>query len=188
MILPIIAYGDPILKQVAKEINKDYPKLNELIERMFETMYAANGVGLAAPQVNHSICLFIIDTHELKDKLKENEKPVKQIFINAKITEKAGENIMFNEGCLSIPDIREDIDRPSKIRIQYLDENFKHHEKEFDRIAARVIQHEYDHTEGILFIDYLKPLKKRLLKNRLMDISRGEIEVDYKMKFPVKKK
>ena len=183
-----MAYGDNVLRQVAKEIEKGHPDLEKIIERMLETMYHANGVGLAAPQVNHSIRLFVIDTHELKEKLKEDEHPIKQIFINAKMMEKIGDNVMFNEGCLSIPDIREDVDRPSKIRIKYMDENFHEHEKEFDGIASRVIQHEYDHIEGILFIDYLKPLKKRLLKNRLLDISRGDVQVDYKMKFPVMKR
>lgn len=188
MKLPIVGYGDAMLKQIAVAITIDYPHLKELIGNMWETMYHANGIGLAAPQIGHSIRLFIADTEQINEKLKESEKPIKQVFINAKIIEQANEKIMYNEGCLSIPDIREDVDRPGKIRLKYLDEDFHPHEKEFDGIAARVIQHEYDHTQGILFIDYLKPLKKRLLKNKLLAISKGEIKVDYKMKFALKKK
>ena len=183
MILPIVAFGSPVLREKCKEISKDYPNLSQLIDNMFETMYAAHGVGLAGPQVNKSIRIFIIDTTPfLKDK--ENEiTPIKQVFINPKIISKKGEKWLFNEGCLSIPEIREDISRESVIKIEFFDENFKKYTKKFDNIIARVIQHEYDHIEGILFTDRLSPLRKRVLKGKLINISKGKIEVDYKMSF-----
>ncbi|MEO6167047.1 MAG: peptide deformylase [Chitinophagales bacterium] len=195
MILPIIAYGDPLLRKKAAYITGTYPGLSELIDSMFETMYAASGIGLAAPQVGHSIRLFIVDTIPvLKNLDKEDpdhdfkgEKGLRQIFINAKAIEKDGEEWRYNEGCLSIPKIREDIERPDEITIEYEDENFKKHRRIFSGLAGRVIQHEYDHIDGILFTDHLKPLKKRLLKKKMENISKGLVEVDYKMKFPQKK-
>jgi len=191
MILPIVAYGDPVLKTVAKEITKDYPKLNQFIKDMFETMYNAKGVGLAAPQVNKSIRVFIVDTEPFADDEELDDDPAlkdfKRVFINPQIVEEEGEDWAFNEGCLSIPKIREDIFRKPEIRIQYYDENFKFYDEVYKGMAARVIQHEYDHIEGKLFVDYLTPLKKRLLKGKLSDITKGKVKVDYKMKFSVKK-
>ena len=190
MILPIVAYGSPVLRKVSKEITPDYPELNKLIEDMWETMYNSKGVGLAAPQVNRDIRLFIIDSVQIIESLNEeelkdypNDKGYKGVFINAKISSLNGEEWAYNEGCLSIPKIREDITRPETVTIEYLDENFLPHTETFNGITARIIQHEYDHIEGKLFIDYLKPLKRKLLKRRLDDISKGNISVDYKMTF-----
>jgi peptide deformylase len=194
MILPIVAYGDPVLRQETKEIDKDYPRLDELLENMFETMYAARGIGLAAPQVAKPVRLFIVDAtpFEDDDDLSEEEREYvstfKKIFINAKIVEEEGDEWAFNEGCLSIPDINEDVFRKPQITLEYLDENFKKHKETFDGIVARIIQHEYDHIEGILFTDKLSPLKKRLIKGRLANISKGKIDVSYRMKFPMAKK
>ena len=194
MILPIVAYGDAVLRKKAKDINKDYPKLNEVIENMFETMYNALGVGLAAPQVGLPIRLFVIDTTPFaddEDLTKEEQDQLngfKKVFINAKILEESGKEWSFNEGCLSIPDIREDVTREETIKIEYFDENFEKHTEEFDGLIARVIQHEYDHIEGILFTDKLSSLKKRLLKGKLSNISKGKIKVDYRMRFPDVKK
>jgi len=194
MNLSILAYGDPILRKVGKSINKDYPKLVELIANMWETMYNANGVGLAAPQIGLPIRLFIVDTgpfaddDELSPEEQEALKNFKRVFINAKIEDESGTNWTFNEGCLSIPDIREDVSRMDTISISYLDENFKAHKESFDGLLARVIQHEYDHIEGILFTDKLSSLKKRLLKGKLANISKGKINVEYKMRFPDLKK
>ncbi|MGB5227746.1 peptide deformylase [Eudoraea sp.] len=194
MNLSILAYGDPILRKVGKSINKDYPKLMELIANMWETMYNANGVGLAAPQIGLPIRLFIVDTgpfaddDELSPEEQEALKNFKRVFINAKIEDESGTNWTFNEGCLSIPDIREDVSRMDTISISYLDENFKAHKESFDGLLARVIQHEYDHIEGILFTDKLSSLKKRLLKGKLANISKGKINVEYKMRFPDLKK
>lgn len=194
MILPIVAYGDPVLRKKGKEITKDYPKLNELIETMYETMYGAFGVGLAAPQIGLPIRLFIVDTSPFAedDVLDQEEreflKDFKQTFINAKIVEEDGDEWAFNEGCLSIPDVREDVFRQPKVKIEYLDENFKKHIKEFTGLAARVIQHEYDHIEGVLFTDKISTLKKRLIKGKLNNISKGKIKVDYRMRFPDAKK
>jgi len=194
MILPIVAYGDPVLRQKAKEINEDYSKLDELLENMFETMYGARGIGLAAPQVGLPIRLFIVDAtpFEDDDDLTEDEREFvstfKKVFINAKIVEETGDEWAFNEGCLSIPDINEDVFRKPQITIEYQDENFKKHKETFDGIVARIIQHEYDHIEGILFTDKLSPLKKRLIKGRLANISKGKIDVSYRMKFPMAKK
>ena len=194
MILPIVAYGDAVLRKKAEEISKDYPKLAELIENMYETMYGAYGVGLAAPQIGLPIRLFIVDTRpfsEDEDFSKEEQqelKSFKRTFINAKILEESGDEWAFNEGCLSIPDVREDVFRKPVITIQYQDENFVTHTEKFEGLIARVIQHEYDHIEGILFTDKLSALKKRLIKSRLGNISKGKIDVDYKMRFPDMKK
>jgi peptide deformylase len=195
MILPIVAYGDPVLKKVGDEIDKDYPGLAELLENMWETMYAASGVGLAAPQIGKSIRLFIVDASPFADDVEDEPDPkakglenFKKVFINPIIEDETGENWVFQEGCLSIPKIREDVYRKEKITITYYDENFEFHEETYDGYAARVIQHEYDHIEGILFTDHLAPLKRKLLTKKLTNISRGEIEVDYRMKFPVQKR
>ena len=187
MILPIVAYGDPVLKQRAKEIEKEFPKLNELIDNMYETMYAAKGVGLAAPQIGKSIRLFIVDGHPFAEDDEPDMENWKGVFINPEIIEEEGREWAFNEGCLSIPTIREDIYRKPKVRINYYDENFKFHEKEFEGLKARIIQHEYDHIEGVLFTDRISGLKKRLLKNKLANISKGFVDVNYKMHFPLKK-
>ena len=180
MKLPIIAYGDPVLKKKAVDITKDYPNLSELITNMFETMYNANGVGIAAPQIGLSIRLFVID---LTDKEDPEFKDFKKVFINAQVLNEEGEKWDFNEGCLSIPDVREDISRHQNVTITYFDENWKQHTETFSGFKARVIQHEYDHIEGKLFIDYLKPFKRRLMKGKLDDISKGKVSVDYKMSF-----
>lgn len=182
MILPIVAYGDPVLKKVAEEIDSDYPGLEKLIADMYETMYSSKGVGLAAPQINKSIRLFIIDASPFADEYPELEG-WKKTFINPRILEEEGEEWDFNEGCLSIPGIREDVERKPELILEYEDENFELHEEKFDGVVARVIQHEYDHLEGILFTDHLSPLKKRLLKGKLNDISKGIVDVNYKMKF-----
>lgn len=194
MILPIVAYGDPVLKKKAEDITNEYPNLDALLDNMYETMYNAYGVGLAAPQIGLPIRLFLVDTEPFADdeSLSAEEqktlKNFKQTFINAKIINEEGEDWAFNEGCLSIPDVREDVFRQPKITIEYLDEQFEKHTKVFDGLIARVIQHEYDHIEGILFTDKLSSLKKRLIKGRLANISKGKIRVDYKMRFPNQKK
>ena len=194
MILPIVAYGDPVLKKQAKDIPEDYPKLKELIENMWETMYGAYGVGLAAPQIGLPIRMFIIDPSPFAedDDLSENDKEqlqgLKKVFINPQITEETGDEWAFNEGCLSIPEVREDVFRKPNIVIEYYDENFKKHTQEFTGLAARVIQHEYDHIEGILFTDKLSSLKKRLIKGKLENISKGKVSIDYRMRFPKVKK
>lgn len=194
MILPIIAYGDPVLKRKALPILKDYEGLEQLIESMWETMYHAHGVGLAAPQIGKSIRLFVIDGSPFADDedATPNDqlvlKSFKKVFINAEMLTEEGDDFSFTEGCLSIPDIREDVTRPSVIRLRYLDENFKEQVEEFSGLAARIIQHEYDHIEGVLFTDKLSPLKKRLIKGKLDKISRGMVESDYRMKFFTKSK
>ena len=194
MILPIVAYGDAVLKKQAKDIDKDYPKLKELIENMYETMYGAFGVGLAAPQIGLPIRLFLVDTEpfaedeDLSEKDRAQMKTFKKTFINAEILEEEGDEWVFNEGCLSIPDVREDVFRKPKIKIQYLDENFETHVEEYDGIIARVIQHEYDHIECVLFTDKLSSFKKRLIKGKLTNISKGKIKIDYKMRFPAMSK
>lgn len=196
MILPIVAYGDPVLKKEAEEIDKDYPGLQQLIADMFETMYEASGVGIAAPQIGKSIRLFVVDAtpfaerdeDEEEDPLAEGCDGFKRVFINPIIEEESGEPWPFAEGCLSIPKIREEVMRKPKIKISYYDENWNFHEDEFEGYQARIIQHEYDHVEGILFTDHLSVLKKRLLQKRLANISQGIINVAYKMKFPVKKR
>lgn len=197
MILPIRAYGDPVLKKVAADIEPGHAGLKELIADMFETMYAANGVGLAAPQVGKSIRLFIVDTHagaESDDPNAEkapadvDEEPrLKKVFINPYIVEEEGEEWAFEEGCLSIPNIREDVNRQPRVVLQYQDEQFNDHEEEFEGFAARVIQHEHDHLDGVLFIDHLSPLRKRLLNGKLRDISQGRTDAKYKMRFPAAK-
>lgn len=194
MILPIVAYGDPVLKKVGKDITKEYPKLDTLLDNMFETMYNAMGVGLAAPQIGIPIRLFLVDTSPFAedDVLSDDEsaalKDFKRVFINAKIIEEEGDEWAFNEGCLSIPDVREDVFRAPKITIEYYDENFKKHTETFAGLIARVIQHEYDHIEGVLFTEKLSSFKKRLIKGKLLNISKGKINVDYRMRFPNQKK
>jgi len=191
MILPIVAYGDPVLKREAEDIDKDYPALDELIDNMFETMYNAQGVGLAAPQIGKSIRLFIVDAspfgEDEEDPEAQKVKDFKEVFINAEIVDEYGQAWVFKEGCLSIPNIREDVSRDERIKIQYYDRDWNFCEKEFDGYAARIIQHEYDHVDGILFTDHLNPLKKKLLKRKLKDISKGSIDIGYKMKFPLLK-
>lgn len=194
MILPIVAYGDAVLKKKAKEINKEYPKLDVLLENMYETMYGAMGVGLAAPQIGLPIRLFLVDTEPFSDDEDLSEadraqmKNFKKTFINAKILEETGDEWAFNEGCLSIPDVREDVFRQPKIKIQYQDENFETYVEEYEGLIARVIQHEYDHIEGVLFTDKLSSFKKRLIKGKLTNISKGKIRIDYKMRFPAMSK
>ncbi|MEO8583705.1 MAG: peptide deformylase [Flavitalea sp.] len=190
MILPIIAYGAPILRMVSKEITPDYPGLSTLIENMWETMYSSNGVGLAAPQINKNIRLFVVDSSQIFANQEEDDKDrfpdepgIKRVFINANIIALNGEEWVYNEGCLSIPKIREDVLRNEEVTIEYVDENFDKHTATFNGITGRVVLHEYDHIEGKLFIDYLKPLKRKLMKGKLDDISKGKIKVDYKMSF-----
>ena len=197
MILPVVAYGDPVLKKEGEEIDKDYPKLDELIKNMFETMYDASGVGLAAPQIGLPIRVFIVDASPFAepdeeggelDPKAEGLENFKKVFINPIIEEESGEEWGFNEGCLSIPKIREEVFRKETIAISYYDENWVLKEETFDGFAARIIQHEYDHVDGVLFTDHLSPLKKRLLKKKLQNISKGDIDVDYRMRFPARKK
>lgn len=198
MILPIVAYGDPVLKKEAEEIDQDYPQLKQLIADMFETMYGAQGVGLAAPQIGHSIRLFIVDGSPFADDPDEDDyepdpravdmEGFKRVFINPIIEEETGEEWGFHEGCLSIPKIREEVFRKERVRITYYDENWDYHDEIYEGYKARIIQHEYDHIEGILFTDKLSPLKKRLLTKKLLNISKGIISVDYKMRFPIFKK
>jgi peptide deformylase len=190
MNLPIVAYGSAILRKVCADIDKDYPQFDTLLTNMWETMYNSNGVGLAAPQINAAIRLFMIDSEQIfanKEDDEELDYPdtpgYKGVFINAKITKLAGKEWSYNEGCLSIPKIREDVYRQEEVTIEYFDETFTQHTKTFNGITARIILHEYDHIEGKLFIDYLKPLKKKLLKRKLDDISKGKISVDYRMVF-----
>ena len=191
MTLPIVAYGSPVLRKVCADITPDYPGLDKFIADMWETMYHSNGVGLAAPQVNKEIRVFVIDSEQIFANQDEDEKGeypdepgYKGVFINAHIVELNGEQWSYNEGCLSIPRIREDIMRNETVTLQYLDEHFKPHTKTFNGITGRVILHEYDHIEGKLFIDHLKPLKRTLLKRKLDDISKGKVNVDYRMVFP----
>jgi peptide deformylase len=184
MILPIVAFGSPILRKMCSDISPDYPEFDTILANMWETMYEANGVGLAAPQVNKGIRLFLIDTTPFFDDEDEiNEVIVKQAFINARILDESGEEWEFNEGCLSIPDLREDVSRKSTITIEYMDENFEKHTATYDGLTARVIQHEYDHINGILFTDKLTALRKRMIKGKLMDISKGKVNSTYKMRF-----
>lgn len=191
MILSIVAYGAPVLRIRAKDISADYPGLEKLIADMWETLYESSGVGLAAPQINKPIRLFVIDSTQMFNNLEDDEKDLypdgpglKEVFINAQIVELNGEPWGFSEGCLSIPKIREEIFRNEEVTLSYHDQEFKHHQKTFNGLTARVILHEYDHIEGKLFIDYLKPLKRKLLKSKLSDISKGKVNVDYKMSFP----
>jgi peptide deformylase len=187
MILPIVSYGNTVLKTVAKEITSDYKDLNTLINNMFETMYTAAGVGLAAPQVGVSLRLFIVDASDFSKDYPE-AAGFKKAFINPKIVEESGDFWIFNEGCLSFPTLREDIKRKPNITIEYYDEEFNFYSEEYSGIIARIIQHEYDHINGVVFVDHLSQLKKRLLKRKLSDIATGEVEIKYKMKFANKKK
>ncbi|WP_421798510.1 peptide deformylase [Haliscomenobacter sp.] len=182
MLLPIYAYGHPVLRKKAEEITPDYPELSQFIANMWETMYHAEGVGLAAPQVGRAIRLFVIDTVQLEEKGKD-VVGFKKVFINAQKVEEKGKIWAYEEGCLSIPDIRGDVDRLDTLTLRYMDENFVEHTETFNGINARVIQHEYDHTEGILFLEYLKPVKKAMIRGRLENIRKGKVKVDYKMKF-----
>jgi peptide deformylase len=191
MILPILAYGHPVLRKIARDITPDYPRLDKLISDMWETMYASNGVGLAAAQVNRDIRLFVVDSEQIFANMEEDEKKqypdlpgIKQVFINAHVVDVEGKKWNYNEGCLSIPKIREDISRQETVSIRYFDEDFNLHHRTFHGITARIVLHEYDHIEGKLFIDYLPPLKKKLIKGKLKDISKGKVNVDYKMMFP----
>jgi peptide deformylase len=183
MIYPIVAYGDPVLKKVAQDIEKGSIDVQQLAADMFETMYESSGVGLAAPQIGKSIRIFVIDGEPLDE---EKLKDFKKVFINPVILEETGEKWGFEEGCLSIPGIRAEIMRKEKLKIRYFDVDWNEHVEEYDGLAARIIQHEYDHLQGILFTDYLSAMKRRLLKSKLTDISRGQVKADYRMKFPVK--
>ena len=184
MILPIVAFGAPILRKKCVDITPEYPEFETLLDNMWETMYKASGIGLAAPQINKGIRLFLIDTTPFVDDEEETEEViVKQAFINARIIEETGEEWVFNEGCLSIPDVREDVSRKSTVTIEYMDENFKKHTTTFDGLTARVIQHEYDHIDGILFTDKISALRKRMIKGKLMDICKGKVNAAYKMRF-----
>lgn len=193
MILPIVGYGDPVLRKVCNDISSDYPNLKEFISNMYETMYNAYGVGLAAPQVGETIRLFVIDTEPFSDsedltkEEKEQLSGFKQTFINAKMIKEEGEEWAFNEGCLSIPDVREDVYRHEKITLEYYDENFNKKTEVYDGLIARVIQHEYDHIEGILFTDKIAMLKKTLIKKKLQNIMDGKARPDYRMRFCNKK-
>ncbi len=180
MILPIMAYGQPVLKRVASPIDQEMDGLSGLIDDMWETMYNAKGIGLAAPQIGRSIRLFVVDTIQIEDM---QEEGIKQVFINADVVEESGDFWSYEEGCLSIPKINEDVERPEQITLRYLDGGFVQHVRTFEGMNARVIQHEYDHIDGILFTDLLKPLKRRLLSRKLDNIRKGKIEADYKMKF-----
>lgn len=184
MIYPIVVYGDPVLKREADEIEEGSIDVIKLKDDMFETMYEASGIGLAAPQIGKSIRMFVVDGSPLEE---EGMEDFKKVFINPEIVWEEGEKWNFEEGCLSIPGIREEISRHAKLRINYLDENFVEHEEEFDGMKARIIQHEYDHIDGILFTDYLSPFKKRVLKGKLNNISKGKCDADYKIKIPSKK-
>jgi peptide deformylase len=187
MILPIVAYGDPVLKQVAKDIEIG-TNLKSLVDDMFETMYEAHGIGLAAPQIGKSVRLFIVDGTQLEDEDEPILKTFKKAFINPTILEETGKPWTMEEGCLSIPGIRENVSRKEKLTIRYYDMDWKLQEETYDGMAARIIQHEYDHIEGKLFVDYLSPLRKRLLKGKLTNISKGITEADYKMRFPLASK
>ena len=187
MTLPIVAYGAAVLRKVSEPINADYPNLTKLIEDMWETMYDSNGVGLAAPQVNRAIRLFVMDSKQIfenaepDDAVYPDAPGIKRVFINAEILELSGNEWVYNEGCLSIPKIREDVLRHEKVTLKYMDENFVEHTTTFDGMTARIILHEYDHIEGKLFIDYIKPLRKKMLQGKLNDIHKGKVKVDYKM-------
>lgn len=192
MILPIVAYGHPVLRKECDDIDENYPKLKELIADMWETLYHSNGVGLAAPQINRPIRLFLVESKQLAEAAAEDPdhndpfegEAIKQVFINAEIVETSGKPWKFNEGCLSIPKVREDISRDETVTINYLDENFVEHEKTFGGMTARIILHEYDHIDGVLFIDYLSSLRRKMLKGKLNDISKGKTKVDYRMLLP----
>lgn len=182
MLLSVYAYGQPVLKKMGQPITPEYPNLEKLIADMWETMYHANGVGLAAPQIGKAIRLFVVDTVQMMEEGREAEG-LKKVFINAEKIEESGEEWAYEEGCLSIPDVRGDVDRPANIRLRWVDENFEEQEATFSGINARVIQHEYDHTDGKLFTEYLKPIKKRLIQRKLENIKKGKVSADYRMKF-----
>jgi peptide deformylase len=186
MIYPIVVYGHPILRKVADDIDLDYPGLDQLIADLFETMYHSEGLGLAAPQIGKSIRIFVID-----GKPAAEDEPAlaefKKAFINPHITERSGEPVMMTEGCLSIPNLREEVSRESHIRINYYDENRNYHDEVYEEYAARIIQHEYDHLDGIMFTDKVSPLRKRLLKSKLVAISKGRFEADYRTILPGQK-
>ena len=191
MILPIVAYGSPILRKISHDIDANYPGLEKLLADMWETLYNSNGVGLAAPQINKDIRLFLVDSEQIFENQEEDEKGeypdepgYKGVFINAHVKELGGNEWSYNEGCLSIPKIREDVIRKETVTLEFMDENFVQHTKTFIGITARVILHEYDHIEGKLFIDYIKPLKRTLMKRKLDDITKGKVRVDYRMLFP----
>jgi peptide deformylase len=192
MIYPIYVYGTSILRKKTSEIDQNYPELEKLIEDMYETMKFSEGVGLAAPQIGLAIRLFVVDAtgtgkqEEGYDEDDEDLSDFKKAFINPKITRTWGENWTFNEGCLSIPDLREDVVRPENVRIQYYDETFRFHDEEYDGVRARIIQHEYDHLEGIMFVDKINPLRKRLITGRLNAISKGKVDIHYKIRTAVK--
>lgn len=182
MILPIVAYGDPVLKRMADDIKPDYDGLKALIDNMFETMYAAHGVGLAAPQIGQSIRLFVLDATPFAEEHPELDG-FKKAFINPHIVAEEGKEWAFNEGCLSIPGVREDVMRKPKVTVRYLNEKLEPKEEVFDGIVARVIQHEHDHLDGILFTDRINPLRRRMVKGKLTDISKGIVDADYRMRF-----
>jgi len=190
MTLPIVAFGNPVLRKIAENITPEYPDLKKFIDDMWETMYTSKGVGLAAPQVNRAIRLFVMDSKQIfenqedEDKGKYDDEPgIRKIFINPKVIELSGKERPYNEGCLSIPKIREDVFRPEAVLIEYLDSTFQPKKELYTGLTARIIQHEYDHLEGKLFIDYLKPLRKKMLQSKINDISKGKVRVDYKMSF-----
>lgn len=190
MILPVIAYGDPVLKVQCKEITKDYPDLKQLIANMYETMHESQGVGLAAPQIGKPVRIFLVDTQPFGDDEEFGSEEVanfSKVFINAKMIAETGDEWKFNEGCLSIPGVREDVKRHADIEIEYYDENFELKREKYSGIIARVIQHEYDHIEGKLFTDYLSTFKRKLISKKLTNISKGKVNVDYRMKFPLVK-
>jgi peptide deformylase len=191
MVLPIVAYGHPVLRELAEDLDADYPQLDKLIEDMWETMYASNGVGLAAPQVNRSVRLFVVDSTQIFENLEADEEGIypdgpgiRKVFINAHMEDLLGQTWSYNEGCLSIPKVREDVTRHESVTLRYQDESFQEHVETFYGITARVILHEYDHIEGKLFIDHISLLKRKLIKGKLDDISKGKVKVDYRMLFP----
>jgi peptide deformylase len=181
MVYPIFVYGQPVLRRLARDIGKDYPDLKEFIANMFETMEKSDGVGLAAPQIGESIRIFVIDGTSLSDQ-DESINGFRKAFINAKIIERTGDDVTYNEGCLSLPGIKEDIVRKNGVRIQYYDEDFNFHDEVHEGLKARIIQHEYDHIEGKLFIDYLSPLRRRILKKKLNEIAKGIADTSYKIR------
>jgi peptide deformylase len=187
MVYPIVVYGDPILRKRAKEIPRDFADLPALVQDMFDTMYAAHGIGLAAPQIGKSIRLFVVDGTSLDEEEEEDMSTFKKIFINPELLDKFGDGWNFEEGCLSIPNIRENVSRPEKVVVRYFDENWIKKEEEYDGVKARIIQHEYDHLDGKLFIDYLTPLKKRMLKGKLTNISKGDVDTQYRISAPLRK-
>ena len=186
MIYPVTVYGDPILRKIAIPVEKDFEGLKELVSNMFETMYHSDGVGLAAPQIGKSLRIFVVDASPMADEEPEL-KGFKKAFINPEILERTGDEWIMNEGCLSLPDIHEDVSRPANVKIRYMDENFTEHTEKYGGFAARVIQHEYDHLDGKLLVDYLPPLKKRILKSKLTAISKGKIKTSYRIVLPGKK-